>query len=230
MGLGKHTIRSWDDMRIAFLNKYQEYCKTRDSRNDIFRMQQQEDESLEDYVEMLSYNLLKNRNELYNATIRTIFLKGILEEYVDVLNMMAFGDVSRKSFEEIIDLCRKYSRSKEKTERGVRATKSTGSITRIELGNLLENFKTDILETISEQVNSVNIKKKFEDEALAIFCSCCKKKHPIKKCPLNAISVCGVCTKNHEIDDFPYLLGLQSIYKGDGEPIAQATQRKPWKP
>lgn len=39
MGLGEHTIRSWDDMRIAFLNKYQEYCRTRDSRNDIFIMQ-----------------------------------------------------------------------------------------------------------------------------------------------------------------------------------------------
>jgi hypothetical protein len=38
MGLGEHTIRSWDDMRIAFLKKYQEYCRTRYSRNDIFRM------------------------------------------------------------------------------------------------------------------------------------------------------------------------------------------------
>ena len=40
MGLGENTIRSWDDMRISFLKKYQEYFRTGDSRNDIFRMQQ----------------------------------------------------------------------------------------------------------------------------------------------------------------------------------------------
>ena len=128
--------------------------------------------------------------------------------------MMASGDVSQRSFKDIIELCRKYSRSKEKTGKGVRAPKSTGSITRIELGNLLENFKTDILETISAQINSVNIKNKFEDEALAIFCS-------RKNCPLNEISLC-VCTKNHEINDCPSLLGLQAIYKGDGELATQA--------
>ena len=99
---------------------------------------------------------------------------------MDVLNLMTFGDVSQRSFEDIIELCRKYSRSKEKIGKGVRATKSTGSITRIELGNLLEKFKTYILETISAQIDSVNIKNKFEDEALAIFCSHCKKKHPVK--------------------------------------------------
>ena len=35
MGLGEHTIRSWDDMKTAFLKKCQEYYKTRDSHNDI---------------------------------------------------------------------------------------------------------------------------------------------------------------------------------------------------
>jgi hypothetical protein len=57
MGLWEPTIRSWDDMRIAFLKKYQEYCKTRHYHNDISRMQQQEYESLEDYVERFAYNL-----------------------------------------------------------------------------------------------------------------------------------------------------------------------------
>ena len=46
MGLGEHTIRTWEEMRTAFLSKYQEYCRTRDSWNDIFGMQYQEDESL----------------------------------------------------------------------------------------------------------------------------------------------------------------------------------------
>jgi hypothetical protein len=94
MGLGEHTIRTWEEMRSAFLKKYQEYCRTRDTQNDIFRMHQQEDESLEDYVKRFVYNLQKNRNDLNLATIRTIFLKGILEENIDILNLMASGDVS----------------------------------------------------------------------------------------------------------------------------------------
>ena len=85
---------------------------------------------------------------------------------------MAFGDVSHKSFEDIVEMCRKYSRSKAKARKGVRVVKSSsGGITRLELGNLLENFKTDILGTISAQMDTLNIKKKFEDEAFAIFCS-----------------------------------------------------------
>ena len=70
----------------------------------------------------------------------------------------------------------------------------------------------------------------FKDEDLDIFCSRCKNKHPVKNCPLNEISVCGVCTKNHETDDFPSLPRLQAIYEGVGKPTSQAVQRKPWKP
>ena len=35
MGLGESTIRTWDDMRISFLSKYQEYSKHKYSRHDI---------------------------------------------------------------------------------------------------------------------------------------------------------------------------------------------------
>ena len=111
-----------------------------------------------------------------------------------MLNLMAAGDISQKSFEEIIELCRKYSRSKSKARKGIRAIKSVGGgVTRKKLGNLLENFKTDILGTLSSQIDSMNIKKKFEDEALTIFCSRCKKRHPLKNCPLNVVSLCGLC-------------------------------------
>ena len=143
---------------------------------------------------------------------------------------MASEDVSHKSFEDIVEMCRKYSRSKAKAGKGVRAVKSSsGGITGLELGNLLENFKIDTLGTISAQMNTLNIKKKFEDEALSIFCSRCKKKHPIKNCPLNSISVCGVCVEDHTTEDCPSLPGLQAIYKGAKDPVAQQGQRKPWK-
>ena len=31
MGLGEFTIRTWDDMKTFFLQKYREYCKPKDS-------------------------------------------------------------------------------------------------------------------------------------------------------------------------------------------------------
>lgn len=32
MGLGEHTITSWDDMKKIFVKKYQAYCRPRDSK------------------------------------------------------------------------------------------------------------------------------------------------------------------------------------------------------
>jgi hypothetical protein len=46
MGLGESSIRSWEDMKDIFLNKYQDYCKSKYSHNDIFKIQKLEDENL----------------------------------------------------------------------------------------------------------------------------------------------------------------------------------------
>ena len=122
-------------------------------------------------MERFVYNLQKSRQNALNPNaIRIIFLKGVLEDYIDILNLMAIVDISQNPFEEIIELFRKYSSSKSKARKGIRAIKSAGGgVTRTELGNLLENFKTDILGTLSSQIDSMNIKKKFQDEALTIF-------------------------------------------------------------
>jgi hypothetical protein len=53
--LGENTILSWDQMKDTFLWKYQDYCKD-NAKNDIFKMQQTEDESPEDYLERFLYN------------------------------------------------------------------------------------------------------------------------------------------------------------------------------
>lgn len=38
MGLGEYTIRTWDDMKKTFLKKYQDYCRSRESKDVIFKM------------------------------------------------------------------------------------------------------------------------------------------------------------------------------------------------
>jgi hypothetical protein len=55
MGLGETSIRSWEDMKDIFIKKYQDYYKSKDYQNDIFKIQQLEDENLEDYMERFAY-------------------------------------------------------------------------------------------------------------------------------------------------------------------------------
>ena len=58
MGLGEYSIRTWEDMKTAFFRKYQEYCKPRDSQNDIFNIKQLEDKSLEIILKDLSIHYM----------------------------------------------------------------------------------------------------------------------------------------------------------------------------
>ena len=40
-----------------FLEKYEEYCNTKDKREEPFKMVQKDDESLEDFIERILYNV-----------------------------------------------------------------------------------------------------------------------------------------------------------------------------
>jgi hypothetical protein len=171
-------------------------------------MQQQDEESLEDFLEIFTYTLQKSKyNDLQDEAIKTLFLKGVSDEYIDTLNLMASGDIYQKYFEELSELCQTYSRSRGKTTKSVREpiNKNTkvptfGGLTRIELGNLLENFKIDILGMIGSQLDTLKIKKKQEEEnpILSIFFPKCRKRHPLRECPLDNVSVCAICTENHK--------------------------------
>ena len=57
MGLGVHSIRTWEEMKSAFLEKYKDYCMPHNLKDEVFKMMQKEDENLEDFVEIFSYNV-----------------------------------------------------------------------------------------------------------------------------------------------------------------------------
>jgi hypothetical protein len=93
--------------------------------------------------------------DLPKDAVRDLFLKGISKEYLEILNLMASGDISHKPFSEICEMCKNYSRSRAKIGKNVRdpynrnlKPVSSGGITRAEIGNLLENFNIYILITI----------------------------------------------------------------------------------
>jgi hypothetical protein len=90
-------------------------------------------------------------------------------------------------------------------------------VTRPELGNLLENFKIDILSTIINQLDTLKLKnKQEEDVAFASFSPKCRKRHPEKECPLNFIYFYGLRTLEHPTSKCPTFLELQAIYRGGG--------------
>jgi hypothetical protein len=131
MGLGGNTIKTWDEMRKNFLSKYQDYCTNRDLHEEMFKMAQKEDEILEDYVERFHYNVKRaKQNHLELETLKIIFLCGIRDECIDLLNLMGKGDVSQLTYPKICDLCKHFSRGKP---------------------NLVRDLETSFLESINQQ-------------------------------------------------------------------------------
>ena len=82
---------------------------------------------------------------------------------------MGVGDISHLASEQIYDLCRKYSRGKAKSNMDSReyiskVTKSTtGSVTRAKLGKLFDNFKIDLLSTLSSHIDTLKTRKMKEE-------------------------------------------------------------------
>ena len=110
-----------------------------------------------------------------------------------------------------------------------------GGVTRAEIGTLLENFKIDLLSTLGTQVDFLkeNKKKEEQEQAPAIFCSKCRKKHPLRECPLDSVQVCGLCIENHSTENYLRLKELQmnpmeEVQKVDS--LYYVAPRRPWQP
>ena len=97
---------------------------------------------------------------------------------------------------------------------------------------MLEDFKSEMLQTLSLQMDTMHIKRKQEevDKALAIFCPKCTKRHPRNEYLLNSIEIWSVYEENHSKNKFPSLPGLKVVYQGaEGvtEQLCYINQRRP---
>lgn len=93
-------------MKEGFLAKYQDYYRTRERKEELFKMVQKEDESLEYFVERLQYNLQRSDHpNMSKDILKTILLKGVRDDCLDMLNMLGKGDISKEPFDQIINLC-----------------------------------------------------------------------------------------------------------------------------
>ena len=151
MGLGGSSISTWDDMRTAFLEKYQDYCKSRNIKEELFKFSQEEDESLEDWMERFKYTLQRSsHSNLDKEILKIILLRYFHEDSMELLNIVGKGDISKESFKGIYELCIQCSRGLARNRQGIFSVKgSGGGITKAEIENLLDNLRTNMLSTLS---------------------------------------------------------------------------------
>ncbi len=78
---------------------------------------------------------------------KLVFLRGVNEDYLEALDLMAGGDVYQAQWDDLKKICQNYSRSTMKKGRGPRSTVTKGisqGISKLEISNLLSDFKQDI--------------------------------------------------------------------------------------
>eukprot|EP00253_Pinus_taeda_P006459 PITA_06459 len=218
MGLVTQTIRTWNDMKQTFLDRYLDYCMPTNHKDEVLKMVQKEDENLEDLLERFQYNLKRAKmSNLDEKTLKAILLKAIRDEWIDILNMMGIGDISQFPLHDIAELCVHLSRGRSKTGKGardlslIRANKyATGSVNTLKIQN----------------------KQKAEVEALAIFCPNCRKKHALREFPLyeKVVETCAICSESHETKDCPSIPGLKAVFQEDPNSIESLCffSRRPW--
>ena len=192
------------------------------------------DESLEDYKEKFQHSYKRVRCTLDPESLKLVLLRRIPEDLLDTLHLLARGDIYQLPYEDIKTVFRNNCRAARKRGRGsqpIASTSSSSSSLKGELGNMLEDFKTEMLQTLAMQMDTLHIKRKQEEveRALDIFCPRCTRRHPKNEFPLNSIEFCSVCEEDHSTDKWSSLPGLKAIYQGaEGatEPLYFMNQRR----
>ena len=115
--------------------------------------------------------------------LKIILLRGIRDEFLDMLNLLGKGDISKDPFKKILELCKRYSRGSSRNNRrdkwdklecdvfDISQKSSNGGTTHAEIGNLLENFKIEMMSSISSEIDVLREKQKqaVEDLTLGVF-------------------------------------------------------------
>jgi len=174
------------------------------------------DESLEDYEERFQLSYKRVRCTLDPESLKLVLLRGVREDILDTLNLLEGGDIYYPPYEDIKNVFKNHSREAMKKARSTQPmANSSSSNTSIkgEIGNMMEYFKIEMLQTLSLQMDTMHIKRKeAEERELAIFCPRWTRRYPRNECPLNLIEICSICEENHSTNKCPSLLGQKDVY------------------
>ena len=167
--------------------------------------------------------LQRSKHKFDLSTIRNLFLRGLTDDTRNNLNLLGQGDIAQKSFGQICDLCRKFSRNQYRSGKGIlNRNKKTKSIDAMILGleNKMENVKIEIMSTINKQINSLKFQQKLVEEQ---ECPKCRRKHLLRKYPLDIkeTNKYAICAENHATEKCPSIPRLKSIIEG-GQPEVES--------
>lgn len=123
-------------------------------------------------MEHFKYTLQRSsHSDLDKDILKIIFLWALREESSELSNIVGKGDISKEYFDIICELCIQCSRGVARNKQGIRTFKALrGGMTKEEIGNLLDNLKSDILSTLSSQMDTLQAKQKhMESEKIWLF-------------------------------------------------------------
>ena len=136
-------------MEETFNSKYKDYYRSKETKEEIFRMTLGPDESLEDYEERFQLNYKRCNYTLDPNSLKLVLLQGINEEMTETLNMLSGGDNYQRPYEIIKIVFQNHYRAfrkKGRASQSISNTPSSSTFIKHEFGNMLEDFKSDMLQ------------------------------------------------------------------------------------
>jgi hypothetical protein len=80
---------------------------------------------------------------LDDESLKLVLLRGVLDEWMDTLNLIAVGDIFKCTYDEIRDVLKNYSKVATRSNKGLRSviakkySKETTRMTNMEIRNLI---------------------------------------------------------------------------------------------
>ena len=102
---------------------------------------------------------------------KLVFLRGVNESCLEALDLMVGGDVYQASWNDLKKICQNYSRSTMKKGYRPRSIVTKGisqGISKLEITNLLSDFKQDIINDVATHLDTMTTKKKLVEAKLQL--------------------------------------------------------------
>ena len=115
------------------------------------------------------YTIEDPQHVLSEDSPKLVIPRGVNDNYLEALDLMASGDVYQASWDDLKKICQNYSRSTMKKGRGPCSIATKGisqSMTKLEISNLFLDFKQDIMNDVATHLDIMNTKKKHVEAEL----------------------------------------------------------------
>lgn len=116
------------------------------------------DESMEYYEERFQLNYKRARCTIDPESLKLVLLRGIREYILETLKMLSRGYIQHLSYDDINTVFRNHSmaaKMKGMVSQALISSSSSNTSIKSEIGNKLEYFKSEMLHTLSLQMDTM---------------------------------------------------------------------------